>query len=187
MSSSVSGQWTPKRPISKCSPFSRPPAVTRSFPHHPKNALTRSASTPPIVTPCIHFIRPSSAFSTANALRHRDHLLFERAEPLREPLKRLLDQVEPVLEIAQPLLDAAQPPLDVVQPALDAIESFTGASELQVDLIPALVAPREAGGRSPRLLLGGAGLLEGVVDLDQHRAHAVIYRCQPSENQDFRV
>ena len=107
---------------------------------HPRNALTRSASTPPIVMACIQFMSRSSALITAMSWNERD-------EPLLD-------------ERGDTFFERAHPALDVVQPLLD--------------LIKAMAPDGEAGGRSTRLLFGGAGLLERVVNLDQHRAHAPI-------------
>ena len=80
----------------------------------------------------------------------------------------LIDEVEPALDMVQPLFDALEALVDLVEPLIDPLEPL-------VDLVPPLVAAGEARGRGTRLLFGGAGLLEGVVDLDQHRAHAAIY------------
>ncbi len=92
---------------------------------------------------------------------------FSLSAPIRlvRYFKGLLDQTEPPFDMVQPLLNPLEALIHFVKPLVDPIEPL-------VDLVPPPVAAGQAGSGSPRLLLGGAGLLEGIVDFDQHRAHA---------------
>jgi len=139
-----------------------------------------------MVMPCIHLVRLSSARITATSWASAMTFASSATSFSSSAVTRLGQGFEHLFHEALPALEIVQPLLDMLEPLVDRVQPLAGPLKSLIDLVPPLVAAGEAGGRGARLLLGGAGLLERVVDLDQHRAHRPIYGARPPDDQASR-